>query len=405
MIKTGGTYMNKFVIIALLILAIACVPTMPARNQTTNQTQNQTIPVQPPAEPPQPVETNQTVEEPEQPKPDLRDVPTKEVVEGELVNFPNLKAVDPDGDLIAYTFTAPLNEKGEWQTKEGDAGDHLITITASDGTNTVSQQILIIVKPKNKPPVIELQEPVETMEGQTLVLTPTITDPEGNNITVTYAGWMDSNTKEIGYEENGLHKVVITADDGKAKTTREIIISVKNANRAPELADVAPQTIKEGEKIKIKASAKDPDNDNVTFTYDFPLNEQGEWQTAVGDAGDYEIIITANDGELSAQKTFVLTVEAVNRPPVIELESPVLVKEGDTVTLNPTITDKEGDEVRVSYSGWMNSNTKQTSYDDAGNYKVTITARDTAGNEAKLEVIVSVEEVNRPPIFGAGSFN
>ena len=98
-------------------------------------------------------------------------------------------------------------------------------------------------------------------------------------------------------------------------------------------------------------------------------------------------------------------MEAVNRPPVIELESTVTVKEGEMVKLNPAITDKEGDEVRVSYSGWMNSNTKATTYNDAGNHTVVISARDTAGNEARLEVTVSVEDVNRQPIFGAGSFN
>ncbi len=401
--------MNRYAIIALLaIVLVACAPVMPARNQTTT-TENKTV------EPQINVtignetavaEENATMEEPkEEPKVDLRDVPKKEVVEGDLVTFPNLRAVDPDGDPIEYTFTTPLNEKGEWQTTEGDAGDHLVTITASDGTNTVAQQVLIVVMSKNKPPVIELEEPVEATEGETLVLQPSITDLEGDTLNITYSGWMDSDTKEIGYDDSGNHKVVITASDGKTSSSKEVIITVANANRAPTLADIAPETIKEGQKVTIKPSAKDPDDDSVTFTYDFPLDEKGVWQTEIGDAGDYEVLVTASDGTDTAEKVFVLTVEAVNKAPVIELESPVLAKESDLITLNPTITDPEGDEVRVTYSGWMNSNTRTTTYDDSGNHKVTIAARDTAGNEATLEVIVAVEDLNRPPIFGAGSFN
>ena len=188
-------------------------------------------------------------------------------------------------------------------------------------------------------------------------------------------------------------------------TTKEITITVVATNRAPLLADIPAQTVREGQKVTVKPSAKDPDGDKVTFTYDYPLNGNGTWTTQIGDAGQYEILISASDGELSSEKTFLLTVEAINRPPVVEIASPVVVKEGDTIILSPVITDNEGDEVRVTYSGWMNSNTKQTTYEDAGNHKVTITARDSAGNEVRVEIIFAVQDVNRPPIFGAGSFN
>jgi hypothetical protein len=396
--------MKKIAIIAILaIVLVACAPIMPARNQTTNATENATIETNQTVEETPPA--NETITEEPTPAPDLKDVPVKEATEGELVDFPSLKAVDPDGDPITYSFTSPLNEKGEWQTEVGDAGDHMVTITASDGTNTVSQQILIRVNLKNKAPVIELEEPVSATEGETFTITPTVTDPDGDEVTVTYSGWMTNDTIEIGFDDGGLHKVIITASDGQTTATKEVIVSVENGNRAPELADIAPIMIKEGQKATIKANADDPDGDTVTITYDFPFDDAGVWQSEVGDAGEYEVLVTASDGELEAETTVMVTLESVNRPPVIVLESPIVVQEGDTVTLSPEITDNEGDEVRVSYSGWMTANTKETGYGDSGNHKVEIVARDTAGNEERLEIIVSVEDVNRPPIFGAGSFN
>ncbi len=401
--------MNKLAIIAILaIILLACTPMMPSRKQTENKTiQNITV---------EKIEQNQTTEPPEtkggetpatettEPTPDLKDVPIKELIEGELVSFPNLKAVDPDGDPITYTFTEPLNEKGKWQTKEGDAGDKLVTITASDGTNTVSQQVLLRIKPKNKPPVISLAEPVEAKEGETFTIQPNATDPEGKPVTLTYSGWMTSETKEVTYGEAGLHKVIITATDGTATITKEVIVSVQKANRAPELAEISTIKIKEGQKATISANAKDPDNDKLVITYDFPFDDAGVWQTEIGDAGEYDVAVKASDGSLTAERTAKIIIEAVNKAPVIDMQAAISVKEGETVTLNPTITDPEGDEIRVTYSGWMTSTVKSTGYDDQGNHKVTIAARDTAGNEAKLEVIITVEDMNRPPIFGAGSF-
>jgi len=401
--------MKKLAIIALLVIVlIACAPVIPSRNQTVNKTANSTInktveqgnkTIETPAE-------NATLNAKTENNTDTRDVPRKEVLEGDLVSFPNLKAVDPDGDPIKYTFSRPLNEKGQWQTREGDAGEQLVTITASDGTNVVSQKVLLVIKSKNRAPVIELEQPVKAKEGETVTLAPQVSDPENDEVNVTYSGWMESDTKKLGFDDAGLHKVVITATDSKGvKSSIEAIVSVENTDREPELADIPAQTIKEGQKITLKPNAKDMDGDNISYTFDSPLDENGQWQTKIGDAGDYEIKVTANSNDLSAEKNFLLTVQSVNRPPVIELDSPITVKEGETVTLVPTITDPEGDEVRVSYTGWMNTNTRATGYGDQGDHIVTISARDTAGNEARLDVTVTVEDVNRAPIFGAGSFN
>ncbi|RJQ21195.1 hypothetical protein C4580_03045 [Candidatus Woesearchaeota archaeon] len=399
--------MNRLSITALvlLIFIVACAPALPARNQTMNATEpvvvmNETEEVPVPVE--QVQEENETVSEP---APNLQDVPRKEVVEGETVSFPNLRAVDPDGDPIEYTFSAPLDEKGVWRTKDGDAGEHLITITASDGTNTVTQQVLIVVQPKNKPPIIELEEPVEVSEGEMLTLNPTVSDPDGDNVTLSYSGWMTSNVKNVSFDDSGLHKVIISATDGKAVTTREVIVSVENVNRAPTIFDLDPVTVKEGQRVIVKPAGKDPDGDTVRFEFEEPIGPNGTWNTEIGDAGEYELLVIATDGELTAETLVSVFVEAVNKPPTIELASPIEVNEGDQVVLEPIISDPEGDEVRVSYSGWMSANTRLTTYDDAGNHKVTITARDTADNEARLEVIVVVNDLNRPPIFGAGSFN
>lgn len=387
----------------LLVFVVACAPALPARNQTQNTTINQTIEVN--ATVPEVNETVPVVNETVTVTPPRTDLPRKEVVEGETVSFPNLKAVDPDGDPITYTFSAPLNEQGIWRTKVGDAGEQVITITASDGANTVAQQVLIVVLPKNKAPVIELAEPIEATEGEVFTLSPTLSDADGDNVTVSFSGWMTSATRNLTFDDAGLHKVVITASDGTTVTSKEVIVSVKNTNRAPTIFSIDEIEIKEGQRAIVKPAAKDPDGDTVRYEFEEPINASGIWSTQIGDAGEYEFLVIASDGELTAETTVKVIVEAVNKAPSIELEGPIEVNEGDVVTLNPVVSDPEGDEVRVSFGGWMDSNRRQTTYDDSGNHKVIVTARDAAGNEAELEVIVVVNDRNRPPIFGAGSFN
>ena len=60
-----------------------------------------------------------------------------------LLNF-SARATDPDGDPIKYTFTSPLNENGEWLTKEGDAGEYEVILTAIDGTKLLNIMKTII---------------------------------------------------------------------------------------------------------------------------------------------------------------------------------------------------------------------------------------------------------------------
>ncbi len=81
----------------------------------------------------------------------------------------------------------------------------------------------------------------------------------------------------------------------------------------------------------------------------------------------------------------------------------VIVDETETVILRPLAFDPEGKEITFTFSGWMNSEVKQTTYDDEGTYEVTITATD-GFNELKQTIEITVNNVNRPPVFTEGAF-
>lgn len=333
------------------------------------------------------------------------DLPRKVVVEGDMVSFPNLQAVDPDGDKIAYTFTPPLDAMGKWQTKVGDAGEYRVTITASDGKNSVSQVVIVHVDPKNKAPSIALAaKEIKVKEGEQVTLSPRVSDPDGDKVTLTLEGWMTSASKGTTFDDAGVHEVELIATDGIATTRETVRVIVENVNREPSISPIADVVIKENDKITVNPTASDPDGDKITFTYGLPIAADGTWQSTHQDVGKYRVNVTASDGSLTALTSFLLVVESLNNPPVIQLADLVTVNEGNTVTLQPAITDPEGDELSITYMGWMKSNTYVTTFEDSGSHLVTITVSDGI-NTVKKDVTVMVNDVNRAPSFGSGAFS
>jgi hypothetical protein len=402
------------IVLALSIVLAGCGTLLPPMiNVTTGPTGNVAVEIENVAEDASVIAETEDTDKEMQETPSVTEaaptgdenLPRKTVTEGDIVSFPSLQATDPDGDPITYTFTPPLDEEGQWQTKVGDAGEYRITITASDGKNSVSQVVIIQVNPKNRAPEIKLaSKEIRIKEGETVSLNVQATDPDGDKVTLTFEGWMTSQTRQTTFEDAGLHEVELVAFDGTATTRETVRVIVENTNRAPKISPINDIIIKEGDKITVNPTATDPDGDAVSYSYTPPVNNDGTWQTSRQDVGKYRVNITASDGSLSETTSFLVVVESLNQAPAIQISDLITVEEGQTVTLQPTITDNEGDELTITYSGWMNSNSYTTTFEDAGSHLVTITVSDGI-NTAKKDVTVMVNDVNRAPTFGAGAFS
>ena len=181
-------------------------------------------------------------------------------------------------------------------------------------------------------------------------------------------------------KEEGLITEILNETEGKVK----------------EEVGLTTITVNEGELVVLKPESEDPDADTILYTFSEPLNKDGRWQTKKGDAGNYEITITASDGELTDTQKILLVVESVNKPPVLKQIADITVNEGETVSFKPVATDPDGDKITITYSGWMTEASYTTNYDDAGTHIVTVTASD--GKEStSQDVTVIVNNVNRPP--------
>ena len=146
----------------------------------------------------------------------------------------------------------------------------------------------------------------------------------------------------------------------------------------------------ETDLVSLQPQATDPDAQELIYTFSSPLNEEGEWQTTYGDAGEYTVIITVSDGELSSSEDVSIIVNKKEMPPTIDSFKPnvkdVDINEGKTVKFQASASDLNKDE--LSYS-WFLDDKKVSEgneidfspdYGQSGNYKIKVVVSDGKNN-------------------------
>jgi hypothetical protein len=331
------------------------------------------------------------------------------VTEGGLARIP-VTAFDPDGGQVTIRFEQPFNQDGLWLTKLGDEGRYLIRLQATDGILTTTEYVLVDVLRANRPPVVECPREVNVTETQNITINCNIVDPEGDDFTVRYEGFMNSSLKQTTYGDAGAYTVIVRATDEKgASNSAEVTVNVEKLNRPPVIQFIEDQSVLETETLSLNVVASDPDGDALNITFSEPFNQDGTYTPEFGDRGQYNVTVTVSDGSLQVQESFSLTVMPKNRPPVLEPIAPITVLEGETVRIPINAYDPDGDDLIISYRGFMNSRTYTTTYEDAypngcnerlctATYYTTVTVSD-GELEASQTVEINVVDRNRPPVF------
>jgi flagellar basal body-associated protein FliL len=159
--------------------------------------------------------------------PEIMGVPSSITAEeGDLIKI-NYEAYDEDNDALKTRFSKPFNKKGEWQTKYGDAGEYIVLLNVDDNMNTTSRAIRVIVEKKNRAPVISIDEHIKVSAGKEIRLDPVVTDPDKDDVTVTYSGWFSSDSYQTTENDTGMHFVTVYADDGTDTVSKDVTIEVK----------------------------------------------------------------------------------------------------------------------------------------------------------------------------------
>lgn len=239
------------------------------------------------------------------------------VKENEWVRL-KVSITDPDKDTINYSFSAPLNNKGEWKTNYGDAGEYVVTIIATDNKLTTEKKVKINVQRVNVPPVIEGVRDLFVKEGDTVKLDIKVTDPNKDPVTYTVSEPLTTSTWVTDHKSAGEYSIKVGASDGELQSEKVFKLTVTDVNVPPEVSGLEDLTVKEGEVVKIQPKVTDLDeSDTVTVTISDPVGNDGIWETDYTNHGEYVVTVTATDGKDKVIKKVKVNVIDVNMPPVI----------------------------------------------------------------------------------------
>ena len=238
---------------------------------------------------------------------------------------------------------------------------------------------------------------IEVNENQMVKLTVKVDDPDQDLVEYSFSPPLNKLGQwKTNYGDAGEYVVILTATDGKLSTERQLKIIVNRVNVPPMVSGIADLQVKEGEVINFKPMISDPNGDKVTVTVSAPLQESS-WTTDHTSAGEYQVKVVADDGELQTEKTFTLLVEDVNELPVLTNLQDLIIKEGEVVTIQPKVSDLDEGEITVTISEPVgNDGVWKTTYTDHGEYLVTVSA-DDGKDVITREIKVVVEDVNMPP--------
>jgi PKD repeat protein len=375
--------------------------------------------------------------------PVLSEIGPQNVDENSQLQFV-ITATDPDGGTLTFsaqdlpanaTFADSGNGHGlfTFNPDYTQAGSYNVRFIVSDGSLADSELVTITVNNVNRNPVLASIGPRSVNENEQLQFVITATDPDGGGLTLTAediptnAAFADSGnghglfTFNPDYTQAGSYNVRFIVSDGDLADSELVQITVTENNRAPILATIGSQSVNENEQLQFVITATDPDGGGLTLTAeDLPTNatfaDSGNghglftFNPDYTQAGSYNVRFIVSDGSLTDSELITITVNNVNRNPVLASIGPRSVNENEQLQFVITATDPDGGGLTLTaediptnaaFADSGNGHglfTFNPDYTQAGSYNVRFIVSD--GDLADSELVqITVNNTNRAVVL------
>jgi hypothetical protein len=215
---------------------------------------------------------------------------------------------------------------------------------------------------------------------------------------------------------------VSVTDPCGAAACDNLMIHIRNVNRAPSV-DLGPDfALDEGTSIQLTPVVSDPDNEPLHYCWSVSAGTLDNGAcgepiycaplTCYCNGEDVTVSLTVTDAcGLSATDSVTIHVNNVNGAPTVNLGPDLCVLECDTLIITPVVADPDGDALTYTWSANGGSISDHCSsvgiYTapqvdcEGGTATITLTVVDSCGLTATDSICVSVGNVNQPPTVHA----
>jgi hypothetical protein len=392
--------------------------------------------------------------------------------EGQNLTLNASGSSDPNLDPLTYSWdldgdgfddATGVNPTIPWATLVGlGRGDGTVTyastirVRVDDGQGGVTESVAVDLTVNNVLPTASAGGPYSVIEGQSLTLNGSASDPAGANDPLTYA-W-DLNNDGNYADALGVSPTLTWAQlvsfgisDGPATLSNRIRLRVGDGDgftfatpvdlsviNAPPTANAGgPYTVIEGQSLTLDGSlssdpagAADPLNYNWDLNFDGIIDVTGvapvlSWSYLVSlglnddPAALTQVRLQVDDSEGGVSISPLTSITVVNAPPTADAGGPYAITEGQSLTLNGSGSDPAGAADPLTYSWDINgdgifgdaigaapivpwSTLAGLNIDGNGNsYNVKVRVSDGDGGVTD-SVAVTLTVTNAPPTADAG---
>ena len=315
--------------------------------------------------------------------PVLDPIGSKSVNESEVLSF-TINANDVDNETLTYSANglptaATLDSSTgnfSWTPGYDDSGVYDVEFIVTDSSNANdTEEVTITVNNVNRAPHLESIGAKSVNESQELSFTLVGTDQDTND-TLSYSmtgflsgATLNASTGEFSWtpdfdvtDTSTDIYIMFTVSDGEDSSSKYVIITVHNTNRAPQFPEFATVNASENTEMVLNISAVDPDGDSLSYSSNVSFGTISDtdfvWTPDYNQSGTHYVEFTATDGSLSNTTVVTIDVEDVNRAPVIDddsVESFYILDVGELVSFNIVASDADGNLITYNVSGLPDS--------------------------------------------------
>lgn len=380
--------------------------------------------------------------------PAIVQVENKTVAENQLLEF-QLHGLDPDReDAEKLIFSAAsLPEGATLDSKSGlfrwipsfeQSGEYRLSFVISDGQYSDTTRMTVTVAHVNRAPMLEQVAAQIVDENQPLTFTINAMDADREDTgLLTFSATnlppgavFDPATRTLAwrptYEQSGQYQLNFEVKDPAGLFNQIVVpVAVNHVNRPPSLEPVPAQVVDENQPLSIQLIGADPDREDagkLIYTAESlpagahidPAQGILAWSPSYEQSGQYTVNLMVSDpAGLSARQTVAITVNHVNRPPVLEPLPPQVGSENTPLLFVVKASDPDVEDAgkliylagNLPAGATLNEKTGQFAWTptfiQSGEYSVSIQVSDSYGASVSGDVKITIAHVNRPPTLPA----